>query len=70
MDTQGAEIDIFGGLGEFYKNIHFIFTEYCNSELYEGSVGLNKICELLPTFKIIENYGGDVLLENTEWKVK
>jgi hypothetical protein len=38
--------------------------EYCESELYEGEINLNKILELMPNFEVVEDYNGDVLLKN------
>jgi FkbM family methyltransferase len=66
MDTQGAEIDVFRGAKESLKKIQYIYTEYCDAELYEGEIGLKEICNLLPMFEIVEDYGGDVLLRNKE----
>jgi len=67
MDVQGAEVDVFKGAKNTLSKIHYIYTEFCESELYEGEIGLKEILKLLPNFKIIENYGGDVLLENEKF---
>jgi FkbM family methyltransferase len=70
MDTQGAEKDIFSGLGSMKEKIRFIFTEYCNAELYEGEIGLNQICSMLNIFNLIQDYKGDALFERKQSKRK
>ena len=63
-DIQGAEVDLINGGKEAFKNVRYFYTEYCDSELYEGEIGLNKILELMPNFEVVEDYKGDVLLKN------
>lgn len=63
-DIQGAEIDMIKGGVITFDSVKYLYTEYNNSELYEGEIGLNGICELLKGFSIIEDYGGDVILKN------
>jgi FkbM family methyltransferase len=63
-DIQGAEKDLILGGKNYFKNVKYFYTEYCDSELYEGEIGLNGILELLPDFEIVEDYKGDVLLKN------
>jgi FkbM family methyltransferase len=63
-DIQGAEVDMINGGVETFKNVKYLYTEYNNSELYEGEIGLQGICSLLPDFQIVYDYGGDVLLKN------
>lgn len=60
-DVQGAEIDLIKGGINTFKNVRYFYTEYENSENYEGQVGLSGILELLPDFEVVENYGGDLL---------
>jgi hypothetical protein len=41
-DVQGAEEDlILGGLDTLRKRTKYLFTEYNNSEMYEGQINLN-----------------------------
>jgi FkbM family methyltransferase len=63
-DIQGAEVDLILGGQEAFKNVRYFYTEYCDSELYEGEINLNKILELMPNFEVVEDYLGDVLLKN------
>lgn len=63
-DIQGAEVDLILGGQEAFKNVRYFYTEYCDSELYEGEIPLNKILELMPNFEVVEDYKGDVLLKN------
>ena len=63
-DIQGAEVDLIKGGSKYFRNVRYFYTEYCDSELYEGEIGLNEILELLPDFEVVEDYNGDVLLKN------
>ena len=64
-DIQGAEGEMVrGGLQTLSRTRH-LFTEYSDDELYEGQATLRDLLELLPTFRVIELWEDDVLLENT-----
>ena len=63
-DIQGAEVDLILGGEQAFKNVRYFYTEYSDSELYEGEITLEKILELMPNFEIVEDYKGDVLLKN------
>lgn len=64
-DLQGAEIDLINGGQNALSNTRYLYTEYCNDELYEGGVGLTEIISKLPgSWTIIEDYETDVLLKN------
>lgn len=66
-DVQGAEVDlIMGGLEALDKTRYF-YTEYCDQELYEGQISLRQILKLLPDFKVLYRFSGDVLLKNARW---
>jgi hypothetical protein len=43
----------------------YLYTEYSDDELYEGQIGLRKILEMLPDFRVVELWQDDVLLQNT-----
>jgi FkbM family methyltransferase len=69
MDVQGAEIEVIEGIGNMKNKIHFIYTEYSDSELYENQPTKNKIIENLGIdWKVIFDFGGDILLENMKYK--
>lgn len=63
-DIQGAEVDLINGGKEAFKKVRYLYTEYIDSELYEGEIGLKQILEMLPDFEVVEDYVGDVLLKN------
>jgi len=63
-DVQGAEADLVAGAQETLKSVRYIYTEYNDDELYEGQVTLKSLLAMLPGFKLLSNYGNDVLLKN------
>lgn len=63
-DVQGAEVDLIAGGKEALRNTRYFFTEYSNTELYEGQVNLNQLLKLLPDFHVVRRYENDVLLKN------
>lgn len=63
-DIQGAEVDMIRGGIDTLKNTRYLYTEYCDGELYEGEIGLKEICTRLHYFDVVEDFGGDVLLKN------
>ena len=65
MDVQGAEDLVIEGMGEFKNNIRFIYTEYNNNDLYDGSPTLQRIISSLGEGWTAEAiYQNDVLLKN------
>ena len=65
MDVQGAEDLVIEGMGEFKNNIRFIYTEYNNDDLYDGSPTLQRIISSLGEGWTAEAiYQNDVLLKN------
>jgi FkbM family methyltransferase len=65
MDVQGAELDVIIGMGEFKKNIRYLYSEYSDKELYENQPNKNEIInELGKNWVIIHDFGGDILLKN------
>ncbi|HEX4085245.1 MAG TPA: FkbM family methyltransferase [Chthoniobacteraceae bacterium] len=63
-DVQGAEADLIAGGTEALKKTRYIYTEYNNSELYEGQADLKGLLKLLSNFSVVHNYGNDILLKN------
>jgi FkbM family methyltransferase len=65
MDVQGAEELVFEGAKETLPCIKYLYTEYSNQQLYEGQLNKNQLLSILGTsWKVIFDYGGDILLEN------
>jgi len=69
MDVQGAEDLVIEGGKNFFENTKYIYSEFSNSNLYEGALNKDGILKLLPYFEIhsiiTDNYvGGDFLLVN------
>jgi FkbM family methyltransferase len=68
VDVQGAEDLVFAGAQETLRRTKYLYTEYCNQELYEGQLNLAQLLILVgPQFRVLCDYGGDVLLENTTY---
>jgi FkbM family methyltransferase len=65
MDVQGAEMDVFRGGARALARTRYVYTEYSDTELYEGQSNLAALRRGLPSFKVLIRYRGDVLLENT-----
>ena len=63
-DVQGAEQDLVLGGQKALERTRFFYTEYSNSELYDGQIGLSKLMRLLPSFEIREIWTNDVLFQN------
>ena len=64
-DVQGAEADLIRGGQAALANTRYFYTEYSDRELYEGQLSLRALLALLPDFKVIHRFSGDVLLKNT-----
>jgi len=67
-DVQGAEVDLIQGGKKALAQTRYFYTEYANDELYEGQISLREILKLLPNFKLIYRFSGDVLLKNKRLK--
>jgi hypothetical protein len=65
MDVQGAEDLVIKGGRELLRRTKFIYTEYNNSEMYEGQLNLDGILDLLgDSWELIEVFDNDILLKN------
>ncbi len=67
MDTQGAEAKVFTGAAEILKNTRYVYTEYSNSELYEGQKPLDALIKMLKTYEVMDIWPVEpmnVLLKN------
>lgn len=68
MDVQGAEGDVIAGGTETFSRSRYLYTEYSNTELYEGQIGLGQILAALPGWEIVKQFPNDVLLQNTRFE--
>lgn len=66
-DVQGAEESLIRGGREALSRTRYFYTEYSDHELYEGQIGLREILRLLPDFKVLYRFPGDMLLKNRRW---
>jgi FkbM family methyltransferase len=64
-DVQGAEGDVVRGGQASLAKTRYLYTEYSNRELYHGQADLPTLLSMLPDFRILQQFAGDVLLQNT-----
>jgi FkbM family methyltransferase len=65
VDVQGAEDLVFSGAKETLNRTRYVFTEYCNHELYSGQLPLNNILSIFgKNWEIVHDFHSDVLLYN------
>jgi len=64
MDVQGAEHDVIEGSGNAMADVRMIYTEFDNTELYEGQKNLDYILKMLPSFRVHSFHANNVLLYN------
>jgi FkbM family methyltransferase len=63
-DVQGAEDLVIKGGQEMLKKTKYLYTEFCNEELYEGELNLESIIKLLPgNWEVLLFEGENVLLK-------
>jgi 2-O-methyltransferase len=60
-DVQGAESDLIEGASRILASTRYFYTEYSNSEWYEGQISLPGLVEMLPEFELLRRYPMDVL---------
>jgi FkbM family methyltransferase len=64
MDVQGCELDVLLSAQNALKHVRYLYTEYSNSELYEGQASLKQICRALSGWTMVERYSENVLFRN------
>lgn len=65
VDVQGAEDLVFSGAKETLKRTKYVYTEYCNMELYETQLNLSGILNLFGSdWTLVHDFGGDILIKN------
>jgi len=65
-DMQGAEGELIDGGSEVLRKTRFLYIEYSNNEIYEGEPTLAELLQLLPSFAVVTQFPGDVLLRNKD----
>jgi FkbM family methyltransferase len=64
VDVQGAEDLVFSGAKDTLSRTRYVYTEY-GTNLYEGQLNREQLIALFgPTWSVIHDYGGDILLRN------
>ncbi len=63
-DVQGAEGDLVRGGQETLARTRYLYTEIGTTEYYEGQVTLDGLLGLLPGWRVVRRFPGDVLLVN------
>jgi FkbM family methyltransferase len=69
-DLQGNESDLIDGAGARLKDVHYLYTEYANTELYRGQILLPTMLETMAHlgWELVEQYENDVYLVNKEFQ--
>jgi FkbM family methyltransferase len=63
-DVQGAESDLIEGASRVLASTRYFYTEYSNSEWYEGQITLPGLVQMLPDFELVRRYPMDVLFRS------
>jgi hypothetical protein len=63
-DVQGAESDLIEGASGILASTRYFYTEYSNSEWYEGQITLPGLVQMLPDFELVRRYPMDVLFRS------
>jgi hypothetical protein len=64
-DVQGAESDLIEGASRTLADTRYFYTEYSNSEWYEGQADLRRLTQMLPDFELVRRYPMDALFRRT-----
>lgn len=65
VDIQGAEGDMILGGRKSLERTRYLFMEVECEEMYHGQALRDDLIAMLPNWKLIEDFGENVLLENT-----
>lgn len=61
-DIQGGEYDMILGAQNILKSTKYLYTEYSNTELYEGQKNMNDLLAILPgKWSAVKDFKSDVL---------
>lgn len=63
-DVEGAEEELIKGARETLAHTRYFYTEFSNTEAYNGEITLSEILKLVPDFVIVDRWKYDVLLRN------
>ncbi len=67
-DIQGAEAEMIRGGRAALARTRYLFTEYSDDQMYRDQPSLSEILAMLPTYRVVELWPDDVLLENQALK--
>lgn len=68
-DVQGAEDAVIAGGSETFQNVRFFYTEYYETEMYEGQHGVKAMLDMLGSgWQVQEVWQNDVLFRNTKFQ--
>lgn len=66
---SGAEVDLILGGQKILKKCHYVYMEHYPNPMYDGQIPWTEWSKLLPfEFKLIYDFGNDVLLENLNYQ--
>jgi len=63
-DVEGAEEELILGGTEFFRRLHYFYTEYSDRENYGGRITSKDILKLLPDYELVHKWKNDMLLHN------
>jgi hypothetical protein len=62
--VQGSEREVIAGGAEALSHTHYLFMEAEMRELYEGMALKPELLEMLPGWRVLRDFGYNVLMEN------
>jgi len=66
-DVQGSEAAMIRGGRRSLSHSRYLFMEVEHKEMYRDQALRNELLAMLPEWGMIEDFGGNVLLKNTQF---